>query len=179
MARFLFTEGVRKLSAGNGSPIPRARPILSVGAIATGLLAVALAGGCVSRVKELRKPADFERLIGRRGQPVVVDFYKAGCEHCSALEVTLNELAGEFAGRAAFAKFLLMRANGQATAPEIVAKHDIPFYPTVIIFVDGQERKRLVQQYRYSDYVAALNECLAAQPAGKADGGAAAPVGSR
>jgi thioredoxin 1 len=122
-----------------------------------------LAGGCApSNLVEIRDANELQRVISSSKQPVLVDFYKAGCETCNAFEITLRALAEDHKGRITVLKFLLKRANGVSTAPDFAEEHDILMYPTVIIYMNGQEQKRFVQQYMYDDYKAAINEYLAA-----------------
>ncbi|MFB3894200.1 MAG: thioredoxin family protein [Phycisphaerae bacterium] len=121
-----------------------------------------LALGCASNVVEIRDAAELQRVIADSKRPLLVDFYKAGCENCSAFEVTLRGLADEHKGQITAAKFLMKRANGEVTAEEFAQKNDILEFPTVILYVNGQERKRFVQQYNYDEYDKAINECLAA-----------------
>jgi len=119
-------------------------------------------GGCApGDVTEVRDIPELQKIVASAKQPVVVDFYKAGCENCSAFEVTLGALAKDHKGRITVLKFLLKKADGNYTAPDFATEHEILSFPTVILYVNAIEWKRFVQQYKYNDYDEAINECLA------------------
>lgn len=135
------------------------------------LLAFALAavacGGC--GVANVGNSGDLNKLLAQK-KPVLVDFYKAGCEHCSAFDITFHKLAEDYAGKAVFGKFLLMQANGKPTAEDVLKKYNVLVYPTVILFVDGKESRRFEQDYSYDHYATALEAMIPAQknkPTGK------------
>ena len=126
-----------------------------------GGLVLSLAIGCgPAPVPEAGDIAGLQQLIKKTSQPVLVDYYKQGCEHCNAFEITLRLLASEHKGQIVTTKFLLMKANGECTAPEFATKHDIQLYPTVVMYVNGKEVKRFVQDYMYDDYSKAIDECV-------------------
>jgi thioredoxin-like negative regulator of GroEL len=107
----------------------------------------------------------------------VVDFYKGGCPTCLLLDGTMNKLADEYKGRAVVARFELMKPYFAVTAPGLKAKYDISLFPTVVLFVNGEERHRWVMEYKIDKYRSVLRDVLggvaaAAQPPGSTAPGA-------
>lgn len=123
-------------------------------------VAVLMTGCGMPKVRDAKDFGRLQQMIATPGKPVLVDYYKQGCEKCNAFELTLSALAQEYKGRVVTTKFLLLKANGQSTAPEFATKNDIIEYPTVILYANGKEVKRFVQNYTYGDYNKAIDDCL-------------------
>ncbi len=70
--------------------------------------------------------------------PVLVDFWAEWCGPCKMMNGPLEELAGEHAGDLSIAK--LNVDENQQTA----MNYEVMSIPTMIIFKDGVEKKRLV-----------------------------------
>lgn len=138
--------------------VSRARQAMLAG---VGCLLLSLTCGCAtSGVPQVKDLAELDKMVATSQKPLVMDFYKEGCAHCNAFETTLRGLGRDYSGKITTAKFLLMKANGECTAPAFAEKHDIALYPTVIIYVNGKESKRFIQNYTYSDYSVAIDEIL-------------------
>lgn len=82
--------------------------------------------------------ADFERLVLKAEQPVMVDFYSNGCPPCRRLAPTIEELAEEYQGRAVVAKVNVDRV------PDLAHQYGIQGIPAVLFFDRGAETQRLV-----------------------------------
>ncbi len=80
---------------------------------------------------------NFDELI-RGDTPVLVDFWAEWCGPCKMMNGPLNEIAGEHSGNLAVAK--LNVDENQQTA----MNYQVMSIPTMIIFKDGVEKKRLV-----------------------------------
>ena len=79
----------------------------------------------------------FEGLVGQ-STPTLVDFWAEWCGPCKMMEGPLDDLAGEQAGKLNVVK--LNVDENQATAMQ----YGVMSIPTMIVFQDGVEKKRLV-----------------------------------
>ncbi|HET6429172.1 MAG TPA: thioredoxin domain-containing protein [Phycisphaerae bacterium] len=127
------------------------------------LLAV-LAGGCASAGPEkalvIRRTEQFDREVLQSGKPALVLFSKQGCAPCAPLYGTMDRLACEYKARAVVAKFMALTFFFHAPAPELNARYNICWVPTVILFANGQPRRRWLCEYSIDTYRQALNEVL-------------------
>jgi len=118
-------------------------------------------GGCSSQnLNQIKDQNDFDRLLMQSKQPVLVDFYKDGCPTCVILEPKLVKLAEEYQGRVTFTRFKLMEAYFAVKAPDLKERYDISYFPTVILFVEGQEKNRWVLSYDMEKYRQVLDETV-------------------
>ncbi len=82
--------------------------------------------------------AEFEQDVLKSDVPVLVDFWASWCGPCLMLGPVIEELAGEFDGKAKIGK-LSTEEN-----PETPSKYGVMAIPTVIFFKDGKEVNRIV-----------------------------------
>jgi thioredoxin 1 len=82
--------------------------------------------------------ATFDEEIGASTEPVIVDFWAEWCGPCKMIEPILNEIAAEQAGKVRIGK-LNVDEN-----PDLARRFDVMSIPTLIVFQDGQPKKRLV-----------------------------------
>lgn len=135
----------------------------AVAAIASAL--AAFLGGCVNpKVTEITDPKEVAREIRTSPQPLMVDFYKGGCLACAALEDTYGKLAQEYDGKVVFIRHMLMAPTFMASSPELVQKYGVISYPTVILFVGGQERQRWIYDLNTNNYRPAINAAIGVGP---------------
>lgn len=98
--------------------------------------------------------ADFDPQVASAPQPMVVDFWTEDCAPCKAIAPLLEELAREHRGKLRVGK---VRLND---APGLARRFDIMKIPTLIVFVDGEPVKRVVDIDHNTDLVDALAEYL-------------------
>lgn len=79
---------------------------------------------------------DFEAKIATG--VVLVDFYADWCGPCRMIAPIIEDLARDFKGRAVVAKVDVDQAQN------VSSKYNVTSIPTVILFVNGKEDKRVV-----------------------------------
>ena len=82
--------------------------------------------------------ATFDEEIQGAAEVVVVDFWAEWCGPCKMIAPVLDEIATEQAGKVRIAK---MNVDDN---PESARRFDVMSIPTLIVFQDGQPKKRLV-----------------------------------
>ncbi len=98
--------------------------------------------------------ANFQDLI-TGDTPVLVDFWAEWCGPCKMMEGPLDEIAGARAGALAVAK--LNVDENQMTA----MNYEVMSIPTMIVFKDGVEKKRLVGARSKAQLETELDEFVA------------------
>ena len=145
-------------------------------------LLVLAAGGCgPAKFKSVTNEAEFDEQVLKADKPVLVAFFKGGCATCLFLDPCMDQLAEDYDGRVKFAKFELMRFWFEVTCPAIQKRYRIGLFPTVVLFVEGKEKKRWIIDYSSDAYRKVLDEIVGLPPAKKTpgDGGEApAPPGT-
>ena len=82
--------------------------------------------------------ATFDETIAGADTPVLVDFWAEWCGPCKMIAPTLAEIATEQKGKLAIGK-LNVDDN-----PDTARRFDVMSIPTLLVFKDGQQVKRLV-----------------------------------
>ncbi|MBI2842848.1 MAG: thioredoxin [Armatimonadetes bacterium] len=82
--------------------------------------------------------ADFDREVLEAEDPVLVDFWAPWCMPCRMLAPTLDELAGDYTGKAK-----VVKVNTDENQ-ELAVKYGIRGIPTLILFKDGEAIDRAV-----------------------------------
>ncbi|MFM8360383.1 MAG: thioredoxin [Verrucomicrobiota bacterium] len=75
---------------------------------------------------------NFDAEVGQSTQPVLVDFWAEWCGPCKMLAPVLDELAGEFAGKARIAKLNIDEHQ------DLAVRFGISSIPTLLLFKGGQ-----------------------------------------
>jgi thioredoxin 1 len=97
--------------------------------------------------------ADFNDLING-DKPVLVDFWAEWCGPCRMVGPIVEEIAGEYADKIAVAK-LNVDEN-----PQVSHKYEVMSIPTLIVYQDGQVKKRIVGARPKTMLVAELAEFI-------------------
>lgn len=97
--------------------------------------------------------ADFTQQVAD-DRPILVDFWAEWCGPCRLVAPVLEEIAREHGDRITIAK-LNIDEN-----PQTPAEHDVMSIPTMILFQNGMERKRIVGARSKADMVNQLSDWL-------------------
>lgn len=96
--------------------------------------------------------ANWESEVIGSSTPVVVDFWAPWCGPCRLLGPTIENLAGEFAGKVKVGKM------DTDQNPEVPGSLGISSIPTVVFFQGGREVRRLVGVNPEAKFKSALAE---------------------
>ena len=82
--------------------------------------------------------ATFDRVVLQSQLPVMVDFWAGWCPPCKWLDPVVEDLAIEQAGR------LLVAKVDADENPGLVRRYGTLSLPSLLVFVDGVERARII-----------------------------------
>ena len=102
-------------------------------------------------VLQIDSAKTFERRVLGADKPVLVDFYSDSCPPCRELAPTIEQLAKQYRGRAVISK---VNVN---ELPELTTRYGIYGVPTVLLFRNGQEVRRLEGLRPQRAYTAVLD----------------------
>lgn len=98
--------------------------------------------------------ADFGTTIAG-SKPVLVDFWAEWCGPCKLIAPVLEEISAEYGEKITIAK-LNIDEN-----PQSAASHDVMSIPTMVVFQNGVEKKRIVGARPKAAMVSELSEFIA------------------
>ncbi|HWD45250.1 MAG TPA: thioredoxin domain-containing protein [Actinomycetota bacterium] len=98
--------------------------------------------------------ATFDRAVLQARLPVLVDFWASWCPPCRWLDPVVAEIAAERAGR------LLVAKVDADENPELVRRYGTLSLPSLLVFVGGVERRRIVGARPKGRLLAELAEVL-------------------
>ncbi|MBI5394674.1 MAG: thioredoxin [Verrucomicrobia bacterium] len=98
--------------------------------------------------------ANFQAEVLNSSVPVLVDFWAEWCGPCKMIAPILDELAGEYAGKARIAKCNVDEAG------ELAAQYRITSIPALILFKGGQVLAQVVGARPKKEFQKLLNENL-------------------
>ena len=99
--------------------------------------------------------ATFDESVGGADTPVLVDFWAEWCGPCKMIAPVLEDIAKEHAGKIQIAK-LNVDDN-----PNIARRYDVMSIPTLLVFADGEVKKRLVGAKGKAQLLEELSEFIA------------------
>lgn len=81
---------------------------------------------------------NFEKVVLNSEEPVLVDFFADWCGPCKMMAPIVEELATELDGKAKVGKINVDENS------DIAVEYNVMSIPTLIVFKNGKEEKRLV-----------------------------------
>jgi thioredoxin 1 len=97
---------------------------------------------------------EFAKIVLQADELVLVDFWATYCAACRMVAPVVDELATEYAGKAA-----IVKVNVDDN-PEYATQYQVRSTPTFIFFRDGQEVDRIVGAAKKPHYTAKLDALL-------------------
>jgi len=104
--------------------------------------------------------ANFDQLVLKSEQPVLIDFWAAWCGPCKAIAPIVEEVAQSYTGRVKVGK---MDVDKNAATPQ---RYGVRGIPTLLLFKDGQVKEQIVGYVARDVIEKALDKNLASQAVG-------------
>ena len=98
--------------------------------------------------------ASFDTEVLQSATPVLIDFWAPWCGPCRAIAPVVEELAGEYAGKA---KIVKMNVDDNPATP---SRYGVRGIPNLIVFKGGQVHEQIVGAVPKSRLVQALTSAI-------------------
>lgn len=98
--------------------------------------------------------SNFDNEVIKSDKPVLVDFWAEWCQPCRMLTPTIEALAGEYQGRAKVGKI------DTDSNRDVSFKYGISAIPTVILFKNGEVKKKFVGLTSKDQFKTALDQLV-------------------
>jgi thioredoxin 2 len=98
----------------------------------------------------IQSAEEFDELLREAPAPVLIDFWASWCGPCRAVAPEVEKLAGQRAGHVIVAKV------DTDALPDVAGRYGIRSIPTIILFRDGKEAKRVMGAMPASSIAAGL-----------------------
>lgn len=98
--------------------------------------------------------SNFDTEVIQASEPVLVDFWAEWCQPCRMLAPTIDALASEYDGKAKVGKL------DTDSNRDVAMKFGIAAIPTVILFKDGEVKKKFVGLTSKEQFKSALDELV-------------------